>query len=86
MKEYDYQRSLAILKSQVEKIENSVSAQDPFCQGLIHDLRYRSSHHNASHVHSTERGTYYPSSITSTTQYQNRRQQLQAYHYTSTHN
>ena len=32
MEEYDYKRSLAILKAQVEKIQASVSAQDPFCQ------------------------------------------------------
>ncbi|CAF0860364.1 unnamed protein product [Didymodactylos carnosus] len=68
MNEYDYGRSLAILKGQVEKIKASVSAQDPFCQQLIKDLEYRypserdyrSSHHNNYYQHQTERGTYAP--------------------------
>lgn len=93
MDEYDYKKSLALLKTQVEKIQVSVSAQDPFCQSLIQDLQYRypseqayrSSHHNASIVHQTERGTYYPASTTSTRRYQNSRQQQQASHYTSKH-
>jgi hypothetical protein len=91
MEEYNYQRSLAILKAQVEKIQASVSAQDPFCQNLIQDLQhhypseqeYRSSHHNTSRVYRTERGTYIPNSTTGTRQYQNTRQRLQAAHYKS---
>lgn len=91
MEEYDYERSLALLKAQVEKIQASVSAQDPFCQSLIKDLQYhypseqeyRSSHHNAYRQHCTERGTYFPSSTTSATRYQNDRQRLQAAHYSS---
>jgi hypothetical protein len=93
MEEYDYKRSLALLKAQVEKIQASVSAQDPFCQSLIKDLEYhyrseqeyRSSHHNAYMQHHTERGTYFPASTSSTTRYQNHRQRQQAAHYSSKH-
>ncbi|CAF0894689.1 unnamed protein product [Didymodactylos carnosus] len=86
MNEYDYGRSRAILKDQVEKIKASVSAQGPFCQQLIKDLeyrypserKYRSSHHNSYHQHQTERGTYTPSSTISTQQYLSQEQSTQA--------
>jgi hypothetical protein len=91
MEEYDYQRSLALLTAQVEKIKHSVSAEDPFCQNLIKDLQYhypseqayRSSHHNAYMQHRSERGTYFPTSTTSTMQYQNDQQRRQADDYRS---
>lgn len=78
MDEHDYHRSLALLKGQVEKIQASVSAADPFCQNLIKDLQYhypseneyRSCTHTMMMQHRTERGTYIPSSITSTSSYQ----------------
>jgi hypothetical protein len=93
MEEYNYQQSLALLKAQVEKIQASVSAQDPFCQNLIKDLEhhypseqeYRSSHHNACRVYHTERGTYIPSTTVGTRQYQNSRQIRQAAHYRKKH-
>ncbi|CAF4577758.1 unnamed protein product [Rotaria sp. Silwood1] len=76
MAEDNYRQSRAILKAQVDKIKASVSAQDPFCQKLIKDLEYhypterdyRSSQHNTYMCHTTERGTYMPSSNTSTRQ------------------
>lgn len=82
MEEHDYLRSLAILRKQIEKIQASVSATDPFCQNLIKDLRYRyssekeyrSCNHTMMMQHRTERGTYMPSSITSTISYQSDRQ------------
>jgi len=94
MEESDYKRSLALLKAQVEKIQASVSAEDPFCQSLIKDLQYhypseqeyRSCHHNAYMQHGSERGTYFPSSTTSTVGYQNDRQRRQAAHYRSKRN
>lgn len=66
MEESDYRRSLELLKAQVEKINSSMSAQDPFCQTLMNDLRcsyptereYRSSHHHGYRSYETERGTY----------------------------
>jgi hypothetical protein len=66
MDEQDYSRSLALLKTQVEKIKTSVSAQDPFCQQLIKDLEYRystecdyrSTYHNIYMQHASERSTY----------------------------
>ena len=78
MDEHDYYRSLALLKRQVEKIQAGVSAADPFCQNLIKDLQYhypseneyRSCTHTMMMQHRTERGTYKPSSITSTSSYQ----------------
>ncbi|CAF4502812.1 unnamed protein product, partial [Rotaria sp. Silwood2] len=41
MNETNYRRSLDLLKAQVQKIQESVSAQDPFCQQLIKDLEHR---------------------------------------------
>ncbi|CAF2652601.1 unnamed protein product [Rotaria sp. Silwood2] len=72
MNESNYQRSLAILKAQAEKIKASISAQDPFCQLLVKDLEYRypserdyrSSHHNTYMQHSSERATGHPLSAT----------------------
>ena len=89
MNEGNYQRSLAILKAQVEKIKASVSAQDPFCLLLVKDLEYRypserdyrSSHHNAYMQHASERGTYAPTSNFSSPQYQSCQQQQQAVHF-----
>jgi hypothetical protein len=89
MNESNYQRSLAILKAQVEKIKASVSAQDPFCQSLVTDLEYRypsecdyrSSQHNAYMQHASERGTYAPPTNSSSVQYLNRQQQHQAMHF-----
>jgi hypothetical protein len=89
MDESNYQRSLAILKAQVEKIKSSVSGQDPFCQLLIKDLEhhypserdYRSSHHNAYMQHSSERGTYAPTTTFSSAQYISSPQQQQAAHF-----
>ena len=79
MEEHDYHQSLALLRGQVEKIEANVSAADPFCQNLIKDIQYhypseieyRSCAHTMIIQHQTERGTYMPSSIISTSSYQN---------------
>jgi hypothetical protein len=89
MDEHDYQRSLAILKAQVDKIKSSVSAQDPFCQSLIKDLEYRYpserdyrlSHNNAYMQHSSERGTYAPATACSSKVYQMPQQQQQMAHF-----
>ena len=89
MDEGNYQRSLAILKAQVEKIKSSVSGQDPFCQLLIKDLEhrypserdYRSSHHNAYMQHSSERGTYAPTTTSSSAQYTAAPQYQQVAHF-----
>ncbi|CAF2933415.1 unnamed protein product [Rotaria sp. Silwood2] len=86
MAEDNYRQSRAILKAQVDKIKASVSAQDPFCQKLIKDLEYhypterdyRSSQHNTYMCHRTERGTYMPTSNTSTLQYVNSYQRQMA--------
>lgn len=66
MNETNYQLSINLLKAQVKKIEESVSANDPFCQQLIIDLQhrypterdYRLSQSNACLQHSSERSTY----------------------------
>ena len=66
MQEGNYHRSIDLLQAQVRKIEQSVSAQDPFCQQLIKDLQhhypterdYRLSQMNAYTQHSSERATY----------------------------
>jgi hypothetical protein len=89
MDENNYQRSLAILKAQVEKIKSSVSGQDAFCQLLIKDLEYRypserayrSSHHNTYMQHSSERGTYAPTTTYSSPQYLSNQQQQQVAHF-----
>ena len=89
MDESNYQRSLAILKAQVEKIKSSVSAQDPFCQSLIKDLEYRfpserdyrASHNNNYMQHSSERGTYAPQGNISSLAYQQLPQQQQVAHF-----
>jgi hypothetical protein len=83
MDETDYKKSLAILKAQVEKIEASVSAQDPFCQQLINDLKhrypserdYRAQNYNSYMQQATERGTYAQVSATSVQMYQTSSQQ-----------
>ncbi len=83
MDETDYQKSLAILKSQVQKIEASVSAQNPFCQQLIHDLKlryptedaYRSTNYNYYLQQATERGTYASAAVTSVQMYMSPQQQ-----------
>lgn len=83
MDEADYKKSRAILAAQVEKIKASVSAQDPFCQQLINDLkhRYRAEHDyraanlNLSIQQSSERGTYTPQFTTSAYMYQTPTQQ-----------
>ncbi|CAF4720030.1 unnamed protein product [Rotaria socialis] len=93
MAESDYRQSLAILKAQVEKIKASVSAQDPFSQQLIQDLQYnypserdyRSSHHNTYMCHTTERGTYVPTTMISSQQYISSMQRQQAAHYYNIH-
>jgi hypothetical protein len=89
MDENNYRRSLAILKAQVEKIKSSVSSQDPFCQLLIKDLEYgypserayRSSHHNTYMQHSSERGTYAPTTTFSSAQYVCSSQQRRVAHF-----
>ena len=89
MDESDYQRSLAILKAQIEKIKSSVSAQDPFCQSLIKDLEYRypserdyrASHTNNYMQHSSERGTYAPMGNSSPIVYVQQQQQQQVAHF-----
>ncbi|CAM4754292.1 unnamed protein product [Rotaria magnacalcarata] len=94
MAETDYLQSLAILKAQVEKIKASVSAQDPFSQQLIQDLQhnypserdYRSSQHNTYMCHTTERGTYVPTTSISSQQYISTMQRQQAAHFLSRHN
>jgi hypothetical protein len=73
MDEKDYKKSIAILTAQVEKIKSSVSAQDPFCQQLMNDLKhrfpterdYRSTNQNSCVQQSTERGTYSPAYVSS---------------------
>jgi hypothetical protein len=82
MNEIDYKKSLNILKAQVKKIEASASAQDPFCQQLINDLKhhypteraYRSTNLNSYLQQSTERRTYAPMSMTSVPIYQTSQQ------------
>ena len=89
MDENNYQRSLAILKAQVQKIKSSVSAADPFCQLLIKDLEYRypserdyrASHSNSYMQHSSERGTYAAIGNISSAMYQQPIQQQQAAHF-----
>lgn len=86
MEENNFSRSRAILKAQVEKIQASVSAQDPLCQELVRDLQhsyptenaYRSSHTNTYMCHHTERGTYIPSTTTSSERYNTNHQRLLA--------
>ena len=93
MAEQDYRQSLAILKAQVEKIKASVSGQDPFCQKLIKDLEhhypserdYRSTHHTTYMCHTTERGTYMPTTTFSSEQYQSAYQTRQAADYQNKH-
>lgn len=88
MAESDFTRSREILQAQVERIKNSVSAQDPFCQELIRDLQhsyptenaYRSSHHNTYRCQQSERGTYFPASNTSSEAYRTRHQMRLANH------
>ena len=89
MQEQDYKCSRAILQAQVEKVKASISAQDPFCQTLIDDLQhlfpseseYRSSHHNTSQQHHTERGTHTTPYSSSTAHYRSRQQNQLAAHY-----
>ncbi|CAF1185361.1 unnamed protein product [Adineta ricciae] len=89
MDEGDYHRSRNILKDQVKKIKASVSGNDPFCRSLIQDLAhhypsenaYRSSHNNTYMQHSSERGTYTPTTTLSSLMYQNRCQRRQARHF-----
>lgn len=88
MAESDFTRSREILQAQVERIKNSISAQDPFCQELIRDLQhsyptenaYRSSHHNTYRCQQSERGTYFPASNTSSEAYRTRHQMRLANH------
>ncbi len=83
MNEKNYRKSLAILTAQVEKIQASVSAQDPFCQKLIKDLKhhfrsereYRSTTLNSYAQQSLERGTYASSLVSSVQMYQTPQQQ-----------
>ncbi|CAF4917625.1 unnamed protein product, partial [Rotaria sp. Silwood1] len=85
MNENNYRRSLHLLKAQVKKIQESVSAQDPFCQQLIKDLKhrypserdYRLSQSNAFIQHSSERSTYAPESTPSVLLYQSPQQRLE---------
>ncbi|CAF3003804.1 unnamed protein product [Rotaria sp. Silwood2] len=85
MNETNYRRSLDLLKAQVQKIQESVSAQDPFCQQLIKDLEhrypserdYRLSQSNACIQHSSERSTYTTASTPSVLLYQSPQQRLQ---------
>lgn len=89
MEETDYTVSAALLRSHVEKIKASISAQDQFCQNLISDLEqsftdersYRSSHHNTYRSHETERGTYNASGTSSSQAYRSRQQRLQVAHF-----
>ncbi len=89
MEETNYKQSLVLLKAQVEKIQASVSAEDPFCQKLIKDLQhsfptereYRSSHHNAYRCHETERGTYNTSATTSSELYLSPQQRALVAHF-----
>lgn len=89
MDENNYQKSIAILNGQIEKIKSSVSAEDPFCQTLIKDLQcrfpserdYRASHTNNYMQHYAERGTYAPSGNISPIVYQQQSQQQQVAHF-----
>lgn len=89
MEERDYTQSLRLLKAQVEKIEASISAADPFCQNLISDLQqsfptereYRSSHHNTYRCHETERGTYNSYGTSSSQLYVSPQQRAQVAHF-----
>jgi hypothetical protein len=56
MDESDYNGSLDLLKVEVDKIKASVSAQDPFCQQLIKDLRCR---YTVLLIHSLNLGLYF---------------------------
>jgi hypothetical protein len=89
MEESDYSQSFAILKTQVEKIKASVSAQNAFCQKLINDLQYsfptereyRSSQSQAYRSHATERGTYNTAATSSSALYMSPQQRAQVAHF-----
>lgn len=89
MEENNYKQSLALLKTQVETIKASVSAQDPFCQKLINDLEYsfptereyRSSHHHCYRSHESERGTYNTAATSSSELYLSPQQRTQVAHF-----
>jgi hypothetical protein len=85
MHESNYHRSMGLLKTQVKKIEESVSAHDPFCQQLIKDLEYhypterdyRLSQNNIYLQHSLERHTYSTESSASVLMYQSPQQRFE---------
>jgi hypothetical protein len=85
MHESNYHRSIDLLKTQVKKIEESVSAHDPFCQQLIKDLEYhypterdyRLSQNNTYLQHSLERHTYSTESSPSVLMYQSPQQRFE---------
>lgn len=77
MAETNFAQSRAMLRAQAERIKASPLAADPFCQGLVRDLErayptesaYRSSHHNVTRCHQSERGTYITAGNASSEQY-----------------
>lgn len=89
MDEPNYERSRAILAAQTAKLQASASSQDPFCQSLIKDLKYRypsenayrSTHTNTYIQHSYERGTYTSLNTSSAVMYQSPYQQHQTAHF-----
>ncbi|CAF3331631.1 unnamed protein product [Rotaria sp. Silwood2] len=66
VEENDYQRVRDMINAQIAKIRSSVSAEDPLCQQLIHDLEYQYSNQqefrttmtNMYIQHGQERATY----------------------------
>lgn len=83
--ERDYQRSEDLLQNQIQNIEQSVSAKDPFCQLLIESLRsqHPSEHHhrlvqrNASLRHHSERNTFSATDTFTTLLYQSPKQLME---------
>ena len=89
MEEDNYEQSMNLLKQQSAKLKKSVSANDPFCQQLIKDLKhrfqsereYRSTTHNSYMQHLTERGTWNSTANASTNCYTTISQSIQVDHF-----
>lgn len=90
----NYSKSMELRFYQINKIQASISAADPFCQNLIKDLQqsydshneYRSTHYNIIMQHSSERGTYTSDSTSSTLDYQSHVQHLLATYFKNQYN
>ena len=78
----DYEHAQELINAQLTKIRSSVSAQDPLCQQLIHDLEYQYSNHhefkrNMTNIymqHGQERATYSTNTTTSAACYETKNQ------------